>query len=603
MARRVQILPACFGFFPIEEEARGAARLLFKKYRIGFLYFGSFSIFIVLVLAVVIWTSYRFSVSGIVTNTSVYQEKILTELNERLQAQFATIDSISLSISRNNDILDFLTDQGDSYRNISLLSSVRASLLTMSFSMPIISSIHLYMDAPPDNDRQSPVQFYPLGSMEEQLWYSNVVKQSDFVWIGQHTIETHQGKVPVISFVRKLYSRAGDFKGVLLINLKATDIQTLLAGKETFSNRLLLDSGGRVITRIGNNEIDRYAEQYMSVMERHKKDGVSHVKGEKAEFGLTSLIVWSNVAASDWMLFDVTPWDKVTEGSRRMAIALMTIGLLAIAVVLPIILFLNRQFTKPIYLLLKLMNRYPRRMDDVRMPSDYRNEFGQLFGGYEKLIMRIENLYNSLGEQYERQRVTEIKALQAMINPHFLYNTLDQLNWMAIGAKQEKMSRVLELMGRMLRLNLSDGESLITVQDELEHLECYMQIQQIRLGHSFVYCFDVSESCKERTIPKMTLQPFVENSFKHGFHGRCFGRIAIAIAEEGNELVIGIEDDGAGFPDRIESQQPGVRGGYGIRNVRERIDAFYGQNYRIELGNAPSGGAVVTLRIPLHVRV
>ncbi len=138
----------------------------------------------------------------------------------------------------------------------------------------------------------------------------------------------------------------------------------------------------------------------------------------------------------------------------------------------------------------------------INLPEDYRNEFGVLFSGYRKLIDRIQQLYVSLEDQYKRQRSAEIKALQAMINPHFLYNTLDQLNWMAIEAGQDRMSRILELMGTMFRIGLSNGESLITLREELLHTECYLKIQQLRWEEGLTVEIDVPEQLQHFFYPQ-----------------------------------------------------------------------------------------------------
>jgi two-component system sensor histidine kinase YesM len=255
---------------------------------------------------------------------------------------------------------------------------------------------------------------------------------------------------------------------------------------------------------------------------------------------------------------------------------------------------------KPIGLLLQEMSRNSVNVNKISLPKGYRNEFGALFSGYRKLIERIQELYASLEDQYRRQKEAEIKALQAMINPHFLYNTLDQLNWMAIAGGQEKMSRILELMGKMFRIGLSNGESVISIRDELLHMECYMQIQQIRLGEQFVLRVDVPETMKDLSIPKMTLQPFIENAIMHGFHGKKEGTIEVCAEITKDAVVVfRITDNGIGL--RNDWQEPKKRktGGYGIRNVRERIDIYFGGSYGLELmPNTDGPGTTVLIRIP-----
>ncbi|TDF90600.1 cache domain-containing sensor histidine kinase [Paenibacillus piri] len=570
---------------------------LFKKLHISHLYFWSTSIFVVILFAIVIWASYYFSVQGIIRTTSSYQERILTELNQRLQTQFGAIESVSLSIVRNTELLDLLTNPKETYQNIVTLRNVVASLNTLTFSTPVIYSIDLYVKNAPQSGKQELVRFFDLRTGEEMPWFSSVA-QSDFVWIGEHETDSYQGTASVVSFVRKIYSNAGDYQGFVLINIKASDVQTLLREQGFEANRLLLDSGGRVITQTGEQSLVENNENLRSISGSLQEAGQLALKGYR-QFPSQYLVVWTNIAGSNWLLIEFTPWEQLVAGSAFMAKVLFTVGIAAVFVLLFIFLFLNRKLTRPIFLLLQAMKMYPAYAADHQLPTDYQNEFGQLFQGYRKLINRIEELYESLRNQYQKQKESEIKALQAMINPHFLYNTLDQLNWMAIKDGNEKMSRVLELTGRMLRVGLSNGESLIPLSEELIHIECYMQIQQIRLGDRIKYSIELPDDIKGYYVPKMTLQPFVENCISHGFHGRSEGRIRIHGEAVQQQLILSIEDNGRGLQECGAQYRTKTKGGYGIRNVRERMEAFFADGYRIDIKNRPEGGTLVTICIPL----
>ncbi|MNW49404.1 Sensor histidine kinase YehU [compost metagenome] len=238
----------------------------------------------------------------------------------------------------------------------------------------------------------------------------------------------------------------------------------------------------------------------------------------------------------------------------------------------------------------------------VDLPDDYENEFGYLFDGYRKQMEQIEELYRSLQRRYEQQRKAEIEALQANINPHFLYNMLDQLNWMAIEAGQDELSRILELMGRMFRIGLSNGNSFITIDEELEHIHCYLEIQQLRWqaggGGELDYAIDAPLSIQELFIPKLTLQPFVENAIVHGFNGRSRGKVWIKLEEQPDLLTITIEDDGAGLKQAVDRERKRRTGGYGVRNVRERIAGYFEGAYGVELSERAEGGTRVVITLP-----
>ncbi|MCC3372012.1 sensor histidine kinase [Cohnella sp. REN36] len=567
---------------------------LFKKWHIRHLYFWSMTIFVVLLFAVVIWTSYYFSVQGIIRTTSSHQERILAQLNEKLRARFSLIESVSLSAVRNNQLMNLLSEPKESYENLVAVQNVVASLQTLTFSTPSILNIDVYVREAPRSGINDPVRFLELAAIEKEDWYSQI-GQSDFAWIGEHRTIAYTGETSVVSFARKFYSSGGDYGGIVMINMKASEVQQLLLEENVEPSRQLFDSGGRLITRVGRDfplsDIPELDTGERLVDFPPAANGYRLVPGQ-------ALVVWTQIKGSGWLLAETTPWKGLVAGSARMAKFLLAIGLTAVAALVLFFFLLNRKFTQPIYLLLRAMNHFPAEKGRSMLPEDYRNEFGQLFHGYRKLLYRIEELYETLRLQYRKQKEAEIGALQAMINPHFLYNTLDQLNWMAIKDGNDRMSHVLELTGKMLRIGLSNGESLIPLSAELELSECYIKIQQIRLGDRIRYEIDVPEETRSCLVPKMTLQPFIENSIRHGFHGRKTGEIAIRCQKEERGLRLIIEDDGKGLPEEAARLSARTRGGYGLRNVRERLSAFFGSGAALEIRGRDEGGTLVALFIP-----
>jgi two-component system sensor histidine kinase YesM len=244
------------------------------------------------------------------------------------------------------------------------------------------------------------------------------------------------------------------------------------------------------------------------------------------------------------------------------------------------------------------MKAYPSFENEKPLPTDYKNEYGQLFNGYQLLLNRINELHQSMEERLTKQKEAELEALQANINPHFLYNTLDQLNWMAIEEGQDRISQVLELMGRMFRIGLSNGKSFIRIEDEIEHVKSYLKIQQIRLGESLSFHIDVDHTILDFYMPKITLQPFIENAIIHGFHNINLGTINIIGKMEGKDILFYIIDDGIGIDGGWENIKPKNKGGYGIKNVKERISAYFGKEYGITITGIKGKGTKVVIKIP-----
>lgn len=564
---------------------------LFKRLRIDRLFFGSFASFIAALLLIFTWVSYSLTSRELTNITSYYQQDLLNELNKQLEIQLKSIEQMSLTAAINIDRIGYDPLEKDSFERLRRKQNLEKMLSSFSYSTTMVQSVYLYMDNPVSASSQGPVQFFDIRQVKGESWFPDI-QNNDFAWIAAHNIQTNQGLVRVNSFARKLYSNSGKYYGLLLLNVKGTEIENLIRGETEGRNRILLDASGKTVASIGDPMLIEFAKDKISKIENSSENiHLPSAGGEEA------LLVWSK-PHSDWKLVEITPWKNIIHGSVRLALILISLGLSAIFIASIFTLFLSRQFTKPIRLLLTIMGRVPSKGAITDLPSDYKNEFGYLFNGYRKQMERIEELLLTLKAQHKRQREAEIQALQAMINPHFLYNTLDQINWLAIDSGQEKISKILSLMGKMFRIGLSNGEMIIPIPDEMTHVECYLQIQKIRWGDRLSYSISIDEEVKDLYIPRLTIQPFVENAIIHGFHGKKSGEITITAQIRNREVEFHIYDNGVGLKSNWNERKPRKTGGYGIRNVKERIEAYFGPSYGVELLNVEDGGTQVILRLP-----
>lgn len=561
----------------------------FRMFRIDYVFFFSFAAFIAVLITIMMIVSYQFSANEQADSASMYQQAVLQQLNKQLTDQMSAVEQTSLAVAINSPLVNYLTMKGDYYARKTARDELnRDYLAPMLNSSRSMFSFQIYMSNPLQVDPNANIQYLPLAYASRESWYPAVDK-ADFVWIGQREVGSPQGKQQVISFIRKITTPDGVNRGILIINVRVKFLQDILTEDNSSASRLLLDSGGRMImhTRIAPppGEIDAILKEVSG--DAGHAHQLLEAAGSLPEKNM--LTVWSRTAPGSWMLVELTPWKDITGGSVRLAWTMAVIGAAAILLSVFFTLFLSRNFTVPIRKLIQLMQAFNPGKKGLPLPTEYRNEFGSLFSGYRKLTERIETLYQSLEQQYKAQREAEIKALQAMINPHFLYNTLDQLNWMALEAGQEEISRVLELMGQMFRIGLSGGESLIPMQDELLHVECYLKIQQFKRGQGLDWEIDCPEDLQQLLIPKLTLQPFVENAIVHGFHGRSHGRIVLNAVQEDRGIRIRIRDDGVGLRDDWKTRRRHPTGGYGIRNVTERIQVFFGPPFGVSLRNRTGG--------------
>jgi len=261
----------------------------------------------------------------------------------------------------------------------------------------------------------------------------------------------------------------------------------------------------------------------------------------------------------------------------------------------------------------------------VRFFYPYKDEIGSLAKTFNYMIGEIESLVQKQEETIEelkrerdyvsevqkQKRKAELKALQAQINPHFLYNTLNAITWQAADQGAEEISILSNSLGKFFRISLSKGAEVITLGEELEHVKSYLEIQSIRYHSRLSYEIEVDESWLDIRMIKLILQPLAENSIYHGIKekqgaGRIkiYGKRQSSFEEEVLEL--SVWDDGAGIPpeklelmnETLERGETDSKAGYGIYNVNERIRLFYGEGYGLRYESSHGRWTRAILRIP-----
>ena len=200
-------------------------------------------------------------------------------------------------------------------------------------------------------------------------------------------------------------------------------------------------------------------------------------------------------------------------------------------------------------------------------------------------------------------RKTELRALQAQINPHFLYNTLDSIAWMCEEERSREAVEMVNALARLFRISISKGHELIPIEKELEHARSYLKIQNYRYKNQFTYSFEVDENCLSYYCNKITLQPLIENAIYHGINRMIDeGEIIVRIYERGSEVIFEVEDNGVGMTEEQCSQilhhEPGDKSGIGIKNVNDRIRIYFGEQYGLSIESELDEGTKIIINMP-----
>ena len=313
----------------------------------------------------------------------------------------------------------------------------------------------------------------------------------------------------------------------------------------------------------------------------------------------------ASVGESGWRAVGVSYVDELVNRNVNDMIRLslwLAVVLLAVAVLTSWL--LSRLIGKPLRGLASAMESFESDADHFTYrPVGGTREVQELSDSFEHMVLRIQELMTTVREEEVNLRKTELKALQAQINPHFLYNTLDSIAWMCEQGRNADAVKMVHALARLFRISISRGHELIPIAKELEHAESYLQIQMYRYKNQFTYTFDVDPDCLGYYCNKITLQPIIENSINHGLDLMVDeGRIDVRVRFDGDDIVFSVQDNGVGMsPEQLEAimqHGPTDRTGIGIKNVNDRLKIYFGRSYGLSITSEPDVGTCVEIRMP-----
>lgn len=313
----------------------------------------------------------------------------------------------------------------------------------------------------------------------------------------------------------------------------------------------------------------------------------------------------ASVGDSGWRAVGVSYVDELVNRNVNDMIRLtfwLAVVVLAVAVLTSWL--LSRLMGKPLRGLASAMESFEADADHFTYrPVGGTREVQELSDSFEHMVLRIQELMTTVREEEINLRKTELKALQAQINPHFLYNTLDSIAWMCEQGRNADAVKMVHALARLFRISISCGHELIPIAKEIEHAESYLQIQMYRYKNQFTYTFDVDPDCLGYYCNKITLQPIIENSINHGLELMVEeGRIDVCVRQDGDDIVFSVQDNGVGMSEEqieaIMQHGPTDRTGIGIKNVNDRLKIYFGRNYGLHITSEPDVGTCVEIRMP-----
>ncbi|MFX3635245.1 MAG: sensor histidine kinase [Candidatus Pristimantibacillus sp.] len=540
----------------------------------------------------------------------VYDEKIYQQSSKALSLSSISIENeldkmekLSFAIATDTTIQKYLRlikNGGTNYDNYIVLTNIRDRMVDLGGLDKYVKSIQIY-DV---NNREYAVGAQAITMNLDRLSRvkkESLVNQGGNTWVSP---DTDDHSFTAAREIRSFQNMDLDYLGTLAIRI---DTNKLFAD---YTNAMNNNEAEMII--LNNNEAIYPETSSFPIEALHNfADGDKGYRLIK-EQGKSYFVTYFYSSELDWTYYTVISFDdifhSIVQVKNTMIIALVILLIVSLVFALR---FAN-QITKPIERLNTKMKRVQlgnfENVDQSAEPELAMDEVGQMHRNFRVMLERINDL---IQENYVKQlaiKDTQFKALQAQINPHFLYNTLESINWSAKMSNQTQISQMVEALGSLLRTSINLKEPIIPISKELEIVSHYITIQGFRFEERLDFQMDVPEELLYCGIPKLSLQPLIENAVNYGLEqmiDTCYIKIRVERQEE--LLFITVEDNGPGMKQEYADQllQGEVQtksSGLGLRNIEERIKLLYGESYGMTVKSGINEGTIVSLKLPFEMR-
>ena len=521
------------------------------------------------------------SMSRLVRHNEVEDtSSILEQTRESIDSQIEVYTGLINYLTYSLDIEEMINEKNmDNYVAYAKYTQIVDPLLTVPKSYhDAINQIQIFADSIKVRHEYTLV---PMDEIGQEWWSSLLNDEVQVQWL----VKTEK---PEIAAVRNIYD-GRNRTAVLCITLDYNKIFKPLKNIiSEESGTMVLDQSQNIVYRDENIQDNDLADLGESdkILEQISKEYVA---------------VNSTSQNTGWKFYLYKTKKSVEKSVYQMLFA--EIPLIAGCVLIIFILGMafSRLFTRKIEMLTENMDQVNHGSREVTVTSDAEDEVGVLIRSFRRMMGEIDRLISEVYENKIALKEFELKALTAQINPHFLYNSLSIINWMAIKSGQKEISKVTLDLSTFYRTALSKGEDMVTVENCIRNIEAYLSIQLVMHDNDFTVEWKIDPQVKAEKVPKLILQPVVENALEHGLDVKEEGDkiLQLSFLDAGDAVLLRVEDNGMGMEQSVaESLVTYQAEGYGLKNVNDRICLLYGEEYKIRITSSVGKGTVVEMRIP-----
>ncbi len=582
-----------------------SARFIGKFSSIQSVIFATVAILVLSAVVIVTGVSMKFTNNSIFENSSEYTHTIIQQMNQNIDSYIDYMENIAYLISSNEDVQDYLFDEAvDNEGRYRILNQFRTILDSRSDirNVGIISKNGRMLI----NDGSKSVnQDLDLNTQE---WYSKALKSPNGpILTSSHVQHIISGERPwVITLSRGIRDRSGsgEKEGVFFIDLNYSAISEL-CDQSTVGTKgyaFILDAKGNIVYHPQQQQLyNELQTENISLIMDADKDTVLTDTGNNGK-----LYSISRSDKTGWTVVDCTNVRELLSKSRQAQSVYVLTAIVLVIVALLFSRFMARSITLPIQKLRDSMKKVQEgdfSVSDVVVDS--RNEIGSLTKSFDVMTHRIQELMEQNVHEQEEKRKSELKALQSQINPHFLYNTLDSIIWMAEGKKNEEVVLMTASLARLLRQSISNEDEVVPIANEVEYARGYLTIQKMRYKDKLEFQIDVDSSILYIPLIKLVLQPIIENAIYHGLkYKESKGLLIVKGFMKDGNAVLQVIDDGVGMDEETLSHIYDKHkvnyhsNGVGVYNVQKRLKLYYGDDYGITYESEKGKGTTATITIP-----
>lgn len=571
--------------------------------------FAAISVMVLCAVVIVVAISLRFTRTSVFDNAVVYTRTIVRQTNQNIDSYIDYMDNIVTMVSGSRDTQSFLYDKDEETLQISecrqrLVEQFRTILKSRN-DIRNIGLIQKDGNRLFNNGGQQKNAYLDL---DTQAWYKNAITSNRSVLTSSHVQHVIRGERPwVITVSRGVrnFTGSGNREGVVFIDLNYSAISELCDQNSIGSKGyvFLLDQDGNVVYHPQQQQLyNELQTENIDLVMNTDKETLMDGSGDNAR-----IYTISRSEKTGWTVVGCTNVAELLKDSKKARSIYVLVAAILVVVALVLSNFIARNITRPLQQLRDSMARVQEGdfgAAEVEVTS--RNEVGSLTRSFNVMTSRIQELMKQNIYEQQQKRKSELKALQSQINPHFLYNTLDSIIWMAEGKKNEEVVVMTASLARLLRQSISNEEEQVPIGQEVEYARSYLTIQKMRYKDKLEFQIQVDAQIMRVPIIKLVLQPLIENAIYHGLkYKEGKGLLIVRGYREGENAVLQIKDNGAGMDEQtlshiFEKHKVNYRSnGVGVYNVQKRLQLYYGMDYGITYSSKQGEGTTASIVIPM----